>query len=91
MSDNTNTNAQAAPQPTPKKQDPPTQADAQSVLSDTSTLCGDSAAAAATKQDQSTTATKKAVKLSDSAGAFAKKAKQEGWGAPTATRPSLGA
>ena len=60
---------------------------AQSVLSDTSTLCGDSAAA---KQDQSA-ATKKAVKLSDSAEAFDKKAREEGWGAPTATRPSLGA
>ncbi|PIL35087.1 hypothetical protein GSI_02875 [Ganoderma sinense ZZ0214-1] len=87
MSNNANTTSQTASQPAPKKQDSPTQADAQSVLSENSTLCSDSAVA---KKDQSSEA-KKTVKLSDSSVAFAKKAKEEGWGAPTATRPSLGA
>ena len=59
---------------------------AQSIASEGSTLCEGQA----TTSDGSKSNAKKAVKLDDSARTFAKKAKEEGWGYPTASRPSLG-
>ena len=59
---------------------------AQSIASEGSTLCESQA----TSKDSPKSDAKKAVKLDDSARTFAKKAKEEGWGYPTASRPSLG-
>ena len=60
---------------------------AKSVASDTTTLCEphDSKGKSTTKDESKADNT-----LSDSASEFAKKAKKEGWAAPTATRPSFG-
>ncbi|KAI0754480.1 hypothetical protein C8Q80DRAFT_1266102 [Daedaleopsis nitida] len=70
-----NTNVQSAPL---KGQ----ASDAKSIMSDTATLCD----AADSKQKDS----KSSTTLGSSSTAFAKKAKEQGWAAPTATRPSFG-
>ena len=59
---------------------------AQSIASEGSTLCESQT----TNKESPKAEAKKAVKLDDSALTFAKKAKEEGWGYPTASRPSLG-
>ena len=56
-----------------------------SIMSDTATLCDRTAV----EQKKGQT-TQQSTTLSDSSIAFARKAKEQKWAAPTATRPSFG-
>ena len=56
-----------------------------SIASDTTTLCDPKEP----KGKQASSQPKSENELSDSAKQFAKKAKQQGWAAPTATKPSF--
>ncbi|PIL35081.1 hypothetical protein GSI_02869 [Ganoderma sinense ZZ0214-1] len=60
--------------------------DGHSFLSKTNTLIDEDD----NKDTKASPPGQKQVKLDASSTSFAKAAKQEGWGAPTATRPSLG-
>lgn len=58
-------------------------------MSDTSTLAEGKKAASSSPKAKNASATKDNTQL-DSATAFAKEAKKQGWAAPTATRPTFG-
>ncbi|KAL7279633.1 hypothetical protein ACG7TL_006039 [Trametes sanguinea] len=66
--------------------------DAASFVSNTSTLVNSKnpTTSESSKKSKNKRDTTKNTALGDSATSFAKKAAEEGWSAPTATRPSLG-